>query len=245
MGNFASLEEKLKQVRSWPGVSQDALDAACVAADYDGTMLGYGRHESRDPHLDIVVTVHRETLLATMLYLRERIQEVFGTAAEGRYGEWELMYQHLTQEDQVQLIPGAQPFIPNSVKIEVVDFGANQDYWGEGFVTQTLQDKYPEQAAGFSVLCNAAQNPYWVRRMDGRYRPYAMAGGIHLFRTTMPNTPFSPCIRGMGHMGRQVELDAHEIECRFVFESFPLTQSYDADGRLKEEVEADEKRKME
>ena len=120
-GRFTPLADKLQVVKTWPDINPADVDTAFALATENGTIAGYNAEVGKNVHLDAVVTCYRESLPATLLYGRDRMKDTWGD----KYSEWTEAYAQGVDEKRVQAIPGAKPFVPNRVVIEVVDFGAN------------------------------------------------------------------------------------------------------------------------
>lgn len=175
-GKFTPLVDKLAMVKRWPGVNPDDVDAALALATKNGTIAGYDAEVADNRHLDAGVTVYRESIHATLVYLRERMRETWG---ESEYSEWADAYANNVDDDRVQAIPGAKLFVPNRVVIEVVDFGANWDK-RNGLKLKDVQAAQPGMLADFAVMANACQSKEWVRQMDGKNVPYAIMAALLL-----------------------------------------------------------------
>ncbi len=174
-GRFTPLADKIAMVKTWPGINPADVDAAFATAMENGTIAGYEAEVGKNPFLDIVVTVYRESIPATVVYARERMREVWGD----KYSEWEAAYAQDVDDDRVKAIPGAKQFTPNRIVIEVVDFGAN---WNlkDGVVLEEVQKSQAAQLASFAVIYNAVQSPKWLWQMDGKKVPYALVAALLL-----------------------------------------------------------------
>ncbi|HCC83416.1 TPA: hypothetical protein DEP96_01040 [Candidatus Uhrbacteria bacterium] len=182
--NFTPWWKKLKQLKKYPGLTQDDIDFA--RAQTDEIMMKHDLDNARktQPFLDIVYTVHRATVPATLIYLRDRMKDAHGS----QFWQWDAAYAEGVDDKRVKLIPGSPEFIPNRVIAQLIDFGANWEPVN-GLVCSQVQAKQANQAeklkrakllAGFGVLANAAQSKGWVRQMDGQRVPYALAAALLL-----------------------------------------------------------------
>jgi len=120
--------------------------------------------------LQLVVVPYLDTAAVTLLYARDRYRD-----ASGKFGQWEEAYAQGVDENRVRLLNGV-PDRRNCLRIEVVDLGA---HWNpkDGFIPSEIRGP---NSATFAVIYAAAQNPAWVRQMDGANVPFALAGGLEL-----------------------------------------------------------------
>ena len=214
---FTPLADKIKTVKAWPGVNPADVDAAFEMAKEDGTIAGYEAEVGASPLLDIVVTVYRGSVHATLAYLYARWCDRYGSD-----NAWKEAYAGVIGENRVKLIPGASPFIPNRIAIEVVDFGANWDR-ENGLVLETIQKTQAVNLAGFAVICNGIQSPDWVKQMNGKDTPYAIAGALLL---TVPGyRVYSPFV---WRDGRGAGLRGGGVDGRFYGSAVPVLRKYGA-----------------
>jgi hypothetical protein len=75
---WAPLEDVVVQVKSWPGINPDLVDAAVKEAETNGTIAGYEAESAEKPKLGLVIDVARESLPATLQYSRDRVKETWG-----------------------------------------------------------------------------------------------------------------------------------------------------------------------
>jgi len=188
-GRFTPLADKLEVVKTWPDINPADVDTPFALATENGTIAGYNAEVGKNVHLDAVVTCYRESLPATLLYGRDRMKDTWGD----KYSEWTEAYAQGVDEKRVQAIPGAKPFVPNRVVIEVVDFGAN---WNkrDGTKLKDVQKAQAGQLADFAVLFNASQSPEWVQQMDGTNVPHAIMAALLLSVPRCGKWPYSPCV---------------------------------------------------
>lgn len=171
-GRFTPLAEKLESVKNYPGVTEADIAQALEMAQDSGLLARYEAASPKNPFLDAVVTVYRGSVPETLLYARDRMKETFG---EDKFYQWEDAYGKNVDGKRVRLYKDV-PNHTNCVRIEIVDLAAN---WNpkDGFVPR---DSRNSKSAAFSVIYAAAQNPEWVRQMDGVKVPYALVGGLEL-----------------------------------------------------------------
>jgi len=167
-GRFNSLEDKLAMVRGWPGVTEEMLQAALEEGKERIAL--FERESPDNPLLDIVVSVYKPTAAETLAYARDRMRETFGK----KFWQWEEFYADLAP-DRVRYLDGVNA-PTGGIRIEVVDLGA---YFcpKSGMVPQDVRGPGSAHAA---VIYAAAQDPEWVRQMDGTSVPYAIAAGFKL-----------------------------------------------------------------
>ncbi|MFH1047936.1 MAG: hypothetical protein V1738_06565 [Patescibacteria group bacterium] len=191
---FNPLEDKLAQVRSWPGVTEEMIQ---IALEEGKERIALFKRESPTNRLlDIVVSVYKPTAHETLAYAIERMEETFGDQSR-RTTE---LYTNIG-ESYIRRLDGAAVIIktgvswlegisvPTSgVRIEVVDLGANYDL-KDGMVPAA---KSGPESAHASVLFAAAQDPEWIRQMGGiGWVPYVIAAG---FKLTVSDDSFMPRI---------------------------------------------------
>ncbi len=174
-GRFNSLADKIARVKSWPGIDSADVDTAVRRAHEDGVIAGFEAERLSNPLLDLVIVVSRDSISSTLLYGRARFMEAF----EGDYAEWEGAYAHGVDEGRVDSISGAGEFQPNTIKLQVVDFGANWDPI-HGNVLRDVQKVQVGELARFAALFNASQSPTWIRGMNGIDVPFVILGALRL-----------------------------------------------------------------
>jgi hypothetical protein len=217
-GRFTPLRDKLELVKSWPGINSEDVDVAFKAAMNNGTIVGYEREVGENPFLDIVVTVYRESIPATLMYACERMQEAWGE----RYYEWTEAYAQGVDDDRVKAIPGAKPFTPNRIVVEVVDFGAN---WNRhnGLILEDVQKARTHKLADFAVIYNAVQSPKWLEQMDGEEVPYALMAALLLNVPGRDSWRISP---ELWCRDDKVRLTGDHVETQFTDYAAPLLCEY-------------------
>lgn len=211
---FAPLANKIAQVKSWPGINPADVDAAVALATANGTIAGYEAEVDKSPFLDVVVTVYRESVPATLLYARDRMREVYGD----HYYQWDAAYAEGVDKKRVKLLKGSKPFTPNRIVVEVVDLGAN---WNrkDGVIGRDVQRAQAAQLAGFAVLYAVSQSPEWIRQMDGEKVPYAIAAALLL---SVPGT----CMPYVWSNGASAELGGSPVDTRCDDSAFPVLREY-------------------
>lgn len=217
-GRFAPLQDKIAQVKSWPGINPADVDAAVALATENGTIAGYEAESGKNPLLDIVITVYRESVPATLLYARDRMKESHGD----RYYQWDAAYAEGVDEKRVKLLEGSKSFTPNRIVVEVVDLGAN---WNrkDGVIGRDVQKAQASQLASFAVLYAASQSPEWVRQMDGEKVPYALAAALLL---SVPDYDEWADMPSVWHNGAHAKLSGHRVDSRFRYDAFPVLREY-------------------
>lgn len=224
---FTPLTEKLAMVKTWPNINPEDVDAAFVTAMENGTIAGYESEAGKIPLLDIVVTVYRKSIPATLIYARERMREAWG---EEKYSEWEAAYAQSDDDERVKAIPGAKPFIPNRIVIEVVHLGANWNR-GVGIVLEEVQKAQAPKLADFAVIYNVIQSPKWVEQMDGENVPYAMVAALLLNVPGYGSWRCSPGVKWRrGHRkllyGDKMLLNGYLVSRRCFFDAMPVLREY-------------------
>lgn len=169
---FTPLVDKLKLVRSYPGVTAEQIAAAVEEYDASERKKSYDAAIETHLLLDTVVTVYRESVPATLLYARERMRDTFG---EDHFDELDEAYAQGVDDERVRLLQGI-PDLRNCVRIEVVDLGAHFNP-KDGFIPKDIRGSC---SATFAVIYAAAQNPEWVWQMDSSKVPFALVGGLEL-----------------------------------------------------------------
>ena len=185
-GRFTSLEDKIKMVKRWQGVNPKDIDDALAVAVKDGTISGYESEVARNPFLDIVVVIYLESVQSTFWYAVTGLGDYIRRDVE-----------------DIKLIEGTELFIPNQIRIEVVDFGALVFHKND-HITH-VQKQYASQLAHFAVLYNARQSPKWIEQTrygDDDTLPYFATATSLLLRKRGKNewnsTPQIEC----RHLGR-------------------------------------------
>ena len=217
-GRFTPLADKLEVVKTWPDINPADVDTAFALATENGTIAGYNAEVGKNVHLDAVVTCYRESLPATLLYGRDRMKDTWGD----KYSEWTEAYAQGVDEKRVQAIPGAKPFVPNRVVIEVVDFGAN---WNkrDGTKLKDVQKAQAGQLADFAVLFNASQSPEWVQQMDGTNVPHAIMAALLLSVPEYGAQSHSPFV---WRNGGRAKLSGSHVGFRFSEGAMPVFREY-------------------
>jgi len=173
-GLFIPILDVVELVRTWPGINQKDVDVALAYAMTNGLLSRYQVAVKKNPLLCMVVNVTRESVPATLLYVRERMREsLLG------YNEWREAFVSGVDDKRVRLINNARPFKPNHVSIEVIDLGANWEP-NECIVPQTIQATQADKLAGFEVLYAAVQHSGYLPRIDFKNVPAPFAGAVLL-----------------------------------------------------------------
>ena len=217
-GWFAPLTDKAIMVKSWPGINPKGVDAAIALAHENGTIAGFEAESPENDKLDLVIVPYRESLAATFLYGRARMMETWS----GRYVEWENAYAQGVDDKRVELIPGARPFVPNTIVVQAVDFGANWDP-KRGNVLRDVQANQAGQLADFAGLFNASQSPEWVKQMNGTSMPYAILAALLLNVPRYDKRSSSPSIR---RIGGSANLHSDRVFVRFGQLSMAVVRKY-------------------
>lgn len=173
-GRFHPLEDKLEMVRGWPGVTGAMIDAAIDEAW--GRIKRFREESPKHPFLNIVVSRYLGSAHETLVYARDRMRETFGNA----FWQWDA-YANGVDENRVRYLQATAgqpivPIYPNCVRVEVVDLAANWDRKN----AMPPRDVRGAKSAHAAVFFAAAEDPEWVRQMDGEKVPYALAGGFEL-----------------------------------------------------------------
>jgi hypothetical protein len=167
-------------------VTEEMIQAAL--GEGQGRIALFGRENPTNPLLDIVVSVYKPTAHETLAYARDRMRDTFG----GKFWQWEGVYAEIGP-GRVRYLDGVDAPAAG-IRIEVVDLGANLDR-KRGMV---LQDVRGSGSAHAAVIYAAAQDPAWVRQMDGASVPYAFAGGFELVVPGCDRCSSSPYVRNDG-----------------------------------------------
>lgn len=171
-GRFTPLARKLEMVKAWPGITEEMLASALEEAKVSGRLGRYEAESPKNPLLEVVVTVYRESVPATLLYARNRMRQVFGNE---KFSQWEDAYGQEVDDNRVRLLKDV-PDHRDCVRIEVVDLGENLNR-KDGFLPKDIRNA---KSATFAPIYAAAQSSEWVRQMDGENVPYALCGGLEL-----------------------------------------------------------------
>lgn len=217
-GRFTPFADKIRMVKAWPGINPADVEAAIETAMENGTIAGYEAEVDKNPFLDIVITVYRESIPATIIYALQLMKGVWGD----RYDEWDTAYAQGVDGERVKAIPGKQ-FIPNRIVVEVVDLGAN---WNrkDGVVLEEVQKAQASELADFAVVYSAAQSPKWVEQMDGNDVPYALVPALLLNVPRFDLWSFTPCVWRNGVFAYMC---GHLVESTFYDRSMPILKKYD------------------
>lgn len=198
-GRFTPLAEVLEAVKRYPSVTEADIALALEEAQRSGRLARYEEASPKNPLLTPVVTVYRATVPETLCYARDRMAEAFGDT----FAQWEEAYGSGVDENRVRLLEGA-PDHRNCIRIEVVDLGAHWDP-KNGFIPKDVRSI---KSATFTVIYAAAQNPEWVRQMNGRDVPYALSGGLEL---NVPGYDLWARLPDVWHRGGEAGLDGRWI----------------------------------
>jgi hypothetical protein len=200
---FTSLADKITLVKTWPGIDPVAVDAALAQATADGTIACYEVESAHNELLDIVVTVNRESVPATLQYVRDRLRE----AHIGRYGEFADAYEGDLDESRISLIEGATPFRPNQINIEIVDFGRTNLEGLDEVVIRRQQQSRAKHLAGFAAFYAACQNTEWYRLLSNGQIPSVCVAGLRLRIPGCEELEFAPSFFGLSGGFRLYALD--------------------------------------
>ena len=172
-GRFHSMQDKLTQALNWPGhpFTEEHFVMAMEEATTSGRLARFEAEADKNPLLNVVVSIYLATAHQTFAYARDRMRDTFGP---DRFSQWAQAYADITAE-RLALAKDVVGY-RDCVRIEVIDLGA---HWNtkQGFVPNEVRGKDSAHAA---VLYSAAEDPDWVRQMDGKTVPYVMAGGYDL-----------------------------------------------------------------
>lgn len=200
---FTPLAEVLEAVKRYPGVTEADVEKALAEATESGRLARYEEESPKNPLLVTVVTVYRASVPETLCYARDRMADAFGDT----FTQWEEAYVEGVDENRVRLLEGA-PDHRNCVRIEVVDLGAHWDL-KNGFIPKNVRSP---KSATFAVIYAAAQNPEWVRQMNGRDVPYALSGGLEL---NVPGRGLWASLPYVWRSGDEAGLDGHWLGRRY------------------------------
>ena len=183
-GRFHTLEEKLDQVRAWPGISdrfsETDFKVAVEEAHDSGRLHRFVNECPKNPLLNVAVSVHLGSDIETFLYGRDRLQDTFGEKGFS-YDE---PFEGEDLAERLLLLEGIKP-PRNRIVVDILDFGENFNR-RDGFIPKDIRST---KCAYAQVLFAAAQDPDWVRQMDyDRGVPYPLMGGYVL--TLKENRPW-------------------------------------------------------
>lgn len=218
---WTPLDDLIENVRGYDGVNGAKIDAALKTARENGTMKAIEALRAEKPEdflVAPVITVNRPTIHETLLFGRFCAQQGWGD----KYTEWMEAYAIGVDEKRVELILGVRPFVPDELAIRIVDFGANWDP-KNGNVLKEIQQAQAARLAGFEVIFAMSQHPEWVRRMDGKTVPYALAASLLLsvpYRGARSHSPY------VWHDGVRVRFHGYHVDDRFHRHSMPLVQEF-------------------
>lgn len=175
-GRFHSLAEKIKMVKAWPGISDRFTEADFVRAvqeAQDSGLLGrFVAASSKNPFLNVVVSVYLGSVVETFLYGRDRLRDAFGE----KFVQWNDAYETPDLDKKLVLLDGIKP-MTNCLKVEVVDLEANFNC-KDGFIPKDIRCA---QSAHAQALYAGVQDTDWVRQMNpDQGVPYALMGGYVL-----------------------------------------------------------------
>lgn len=170
-GRFLPLVDKLALVRTWPGVTEEAIQAALQEGAE--RIIKFQQTSLVQPLLDIVICVYREDAQATLLFALNRLREAFNLDSVSGIDD-RFWYQPRRIAYRTEITAPS-----NQVCLEVVDLGAKFDPV-IGFV--------PERTCGIksahaAVFYAAVQNKVWLQQMVQGLVPTAMAGGFRVFNS--------------------------------------------------------------
>lgn len=193
-GRFTPLGDKLAAVRKYPGITNEMVDAAIANFEKSELRPRYEIASPMNPFLDAVVTVSRDSVLETLLYARDRMRDTFGDRFEQ-----EEAYDRDMNKYRLRLLEGV-PDHRNCVRIEVVNLAHG---WNpkQGFLPDEVRSA---NSASFAVIYAAAQNPEWVRQIDGGTTvPCVIAGGLEFNVRRDTSYALLPAVL---HSGRRTQL---------------------------------------
>ncbi|MDP2631886.1 MAG: hypothetical protein Q8P30_03935 [Candidatus Uhrbacteria bacterium] len=215
-GRFRPLKDKLEMVRSWPGVKGGMIDSAQKEAE--SRIARFNAESQNNNMLNIVVSPYLGDGLAHELlpYARDRMRDTFGTD----FWQWDLAYASGIDENRVRYLQdeGGNTIVPvyrDCVRIEVVDLGAHFNR-KDGTVAKAVRGK---DSAHFAVFYAAAQDPDWVRQIDGDTVPWVLACGLELNVPDCDAWMDSPSVDRHSDWAR---LDARRLDDWFYFTSLSV-----------------------
>ena len=173
---FHSLEEKVAQVKTWPGISDRFAEVDFRIAVEEARDSGrLGRFEAASPQsplLDVVVSVHLGSDIETFLYGRDRLRDSLG---EKFSPEW-TQYEGRDLAERLALLKGIQA-PRNRIAVDVIDLGAHFKP-KEGFIPSEIRCA---NSAYVQVFYAGAQDPDWILQMNlNQGVPFALIGGYGL-----------------------------------------------------------------
>ncbi len=215
-GKYNTLADKIAIAKSYPGVNPEEVDVAVALAHKSGLIAGYEKESPKNEGLEIVISVFKEDVPATLKFVRERIKDTF----VGTYQEWAAAYANGVDENRVKMLE-EESFVPNSIKVEVLDLHAN--FNPKGVILGEVQKTQAGKLAGFAVLYAACQSPEWVKQMDGVKTPYAIAAAILLNVSGYGLWAYSPLV---SRDGQGAVLFGDHVAYSYDDASFPVLREY-------------------
>ncbi|MFA6017758.1 MAG: hypothetical protein WCT28_02385 [Patescibacteria group bacterium] len=203
-GIFTPWEKKAEQLVSLWGIDRAVVEAEIERARRIGLIDEYERKVRENRFLDAVFAVYLEDLFTSFFSVRALMDRMW---AKGSYSQWVVFEAVAQARCGIELIPGADSIPKNTIRLEVIDFGANRSS------KQLIADMQREQAgrlAGIGVLCGAVQNPCWVRDMGSVHQgtPFVCVGGL-LMTACLDGAQAVPEIQGSnctGHSSGELHL---------------------------------------
>lgn len=174
---FRSVQDKIAQVRKYPGITQAHIDAAFDEAEKSGRLPRYLAAAENNKDLELVLTVYQQTPYQTLVYAIERVLDVY----KGLFGMDPHSYSVLLKEDCVRLL-GNAPLPKSRVRFEIMDLTKCRVRKGEHAPNQVRS----LASATFAPIYAMAQNPSWVQRFKRPTAPYILCAGIELTTRQAP-----------------------------------------------------------
>lgn len=190
---FHWLDEKIRIVKQWPGISDRFSEAdfkAAVEEAYDSGLLDrFNIASQKNCLLDVVVSVYLGSVSETFLYGRDRVRDNVRNTFGDAFSELnEETYEAPDLDERLVLVEGIKEY-KNCLKVEVVDLGSN---WNPK-ETRIPMDVRNTKSAHAQVLYAGAQDMYWIRQMDQDAVPFVLMGGYILTAPiTFQNILYSP-----------------------------------------------------
>lgn len=206
-GRFHSLADKLEMVRKWPGVTEKQIETALVESK--DRVARFEKESPNNPLLNIVASVYLEDAPSTLIYARDRMRETL----PDEFWQWDSAYAKGIDENRVRYLQDKDgntvvPVYRNCVRIEVIDLAAHFNPT-DGTVAKDVRGK---DSAHFAVIYAAAQDPTWVRQIDGEKVPWVLACGLEFSVPGCDAWWYSPYVCwGGGEAG----LNANHVGYRF------------------------------
>jgi len=187
-GRFHSLDEKIKIVKGWPGISDRFSEAdftrAVKKARGSGLLGHFEAASPENPFLNVVVSVYLGSVVETFLYGRDRLRDALGK----KFMQWEDAYEMPNLDARLVLLDGIiNP--TNCLRVEVLDLGANFNR-KDGFIPNDIRSA---KSAHAQVLYAGAEDHDWICQMHPDYGvPYALMGGYVLTEPGEDKGTFMP-----------------------------------------------------